>query len=106
MSAVSPNLSAFGVVVPDGWTLEVLPRQPDYALLGVPAGRYMATLDFGRRGIRTGYSTSGRLLGEEWDKPRKKYVGRGWRQALVDDAVAHLQALVEAAAARLQEVLR
>ncbi len=80
--------------VPDGWTLEPLPRLPDHALLTSPLpGRYMATVDFRARGIRAGYSTTGRFVGEEWNKRRKKYGGRGWRQVLVDDAVAHLKLL-------------
>jgi hypothetical protein len=78
--------------IPEDWTLEPLPRLPDYALLTTsPPVRYMATIDFGRRGIRSGYSTIGKYVGEEWNRPRKKYGGRGWRQQLVDDAVAHLQ---------------
>lgn len=90
---MSMALPSFGVVLPEGWVLEPLPRQPDYALLSTPATgrRYMATIDFQKRGIRSGYSTTGRFLGEEWNSPRKKYGGRGWRQALVDDAVAHLR---------------
>lgn len=40
--------------VPDGWTLELLDRRPDYLLLSTPLPRrYMATLDFGRRGFRS-----------------------------------------------------
>ena len=77
--------------IPDGWTLEPLERQPDYALITTPPPRYMATVDFRMRGFRSGYSTTGRLFGEEWNKPRKKYGGRGWKQVLVDDAVVHLQ---------------
>lgn len=78
--------------VPEGWTLEPLERQPDYALLiTLLSPRYMATIDFRARGIRSGYSTTGRFVGAEWNKRRKKYSGRGWRQVLVDDAVAHLQ---------------
>ena len=78
--------------IPEGWTLEPLERQPDYALLSTPSPRsYMATIDFARRGIRSGYSVSSRFVGEEWNKPRKKYGGRGWKQALVDDAIAHLR---------------
>lgn len=83
-----------GVVVPDGWTLETLPRQPDFALLSTPGPGPLtcfATIDFRLRGFRTGYSTTGRLFGEEWNKKRKKYGGRGWKQSLVDDAVAHLR---------------
>ena len=86
------GLRADGLRIPEGWTLEPLGRLPDYALLSTPTPRqYMATVDFHARGIRSGYSTTGRFVGEAWNKPRKKYGGRGWRQALVDDAVAHLQ---------------
>lgn len=81
--------------IPDGWTQEELSRQPDYVLISTPSpGRYMATIDFRLRGFRTGCGTTGRLVGEEWNKKRKKYGGRGWRQDLVDDAVAHLQEIV------------
>ena len=90
-----PPPVAAGLRIPDGWTLEPLERQPDYALLSTPPpGRYMATLDFGVRGIRAGYSTTSRFVGEERNKHRKKYGGRGWKQQLVADAVAHLQALL------------
>lgn len=78
--------------IPDGWVLESLERRPDYVLITTPPPhRCMATLDFRLRGFRSGYSTNGRLFGEEWNKPRKKYGGRGWKQVLADDAVAHLQ---------------
>jgi hypothetical protein len=78
--------------IPEGWTLEPLERLPDYMLLSTPSpGRYMATIDFEHRGIRGGYSTIGRYVGETWNKPRKKYGGRGWRRTLLDDAIAHLQ---------------
>lgn len=78
--------------IPDGWTLEPLERQPDHMLLTTPSpGRYMATIDFKLRGFRAGCSPIGRLVGEEWNRSRKKYGGRGWKQAIVDDAVAHLQ---------------
>lgn len=81
-----------GLSIPEGWTLEPLERLPYYALLSTPSPiRYMATVDFRLRGFRSGYSISGRLFGEEWNKHRKKYGGRSWKQALVDDAVAHLQ---------------
>lgn len=78
--------------VPEGWTIEELPRDPDHLLLTTPPpGRYMATIDFRLRGFRLGCSTTGRIVGEEWDKKRKRYGGRGWRQEVVDDAVVHLQ---------------
>jgi hypothetical protein len=83
---------SMGLRIPDGWTFEDLPRQPDHMLLSTPSpGLYMVTIDFRLRGFRTGYSTTGRLVGEEWNKKRKKYSGRGWRQEIVNDAVAHLQ---------------
>lgn len=78
--------------IPEGWTFEPLPRDADRVLLSTPSPRsYMATVDFRARGFRSGYSVTGRLVGDEWNKKRKKYGGRNWRQALVDDAVAHLQ---------------
>ena len=81
----------FDLRIPDGWTIEPLERRPDYALLSTPAPyRYMATLDFRMRGFRSGFTTYGKLFGEEWNKPRKKYGGLGWKQAVVDDAVDHL----------------
>jgi hypothetical protein len=87
-----PSARQDGLRVPESWTLEPLERQPDYALLSTPSPvRYMATIDFKRRGIRSGYSTTGMFIGEAWNKPRKKYGGRGWKQAIVDDAIAHLQ---------------
>lgn len=81
--------------VPEGWTLEALPRDDDRALLSTPSPRrYMATIDFRARGIRSGYSVTGRFVGEEWNTPRKKYGGRGWRQALLDDAATYLRELL------------
>jgi hypothetical protein len=78
--------------IPDGWSIEPLPRDEDRVLLSTPPPhRYMATIDFHARGIRSGYSVTSRFVGEEWNKPRKKYGGRNWRQALIDDAVAHLR---------------
>lgn len=80
------------VHIPEGWTLEPLPRDDDHALLSTPSPRhYMATIDFRARGFRTGYSTTDKFVGEEWNKRRKKYGDRGWKQELVDDAVAHLR---------------
>ncbi len=90
--SMPPAPRADGFRIPDGWTLEPLERLPDHALISTPPpGRYMATIDFHARGFRSGYSMSGRFVGEEWNKRRKKYGGRGWKQELVDDAVAHLQ---------------
>ncbi len=80
-----------GVCVPDGWALEPMPRLPNHAVLhSPPPACCMATIDFHARGFRTGHSVSARFVGEEWNKARKKYRGTGWKQELVDDAVAHL----------------
>lgn len=94
MSRLPPDPRTSGVVVPDGWRLEGL-SMPDQVLLSDPSGSFMTTIDFGKRGLRTGYSTTGRFIGEEWNKVRKKYGGRGWKQALVDDAVAHLRKVLK-----------
>lgn len=84
-----------GLSIPEGWTLEALERQPDHALLSTPSpGRYMVTIDFRLRGFRSGYSTTGMLVGEAWNQKRKKYNGRGWKQQLVDDAVVALRAVL------------
>jgi hypothetical protein len=80
------------LLIPEGWTFEPLPRDEDRALLSTPPpGRYMVTIDFRARGFRSGYSVTSRFVGEEYNKPRKKYSGHGWRQTLLDDAVAHLR---------------
>jgi hypothetical protein len=82
--------------IPEGWTLEML--LPSKMLLRTPPPlSYMATLDFCARGFRSGLSSSGRFVGEKLTKrgyERKKYGGRGWEQALVDDAVTWLEALL------------
>jgi hypothetical protein len=89
-NAVTANNSTLRI--PDGWTLEMLERSTDHALLTTPSPlRLMTTIDFKLRGFRTGYSTTAGLVGEAWNKKRKKYGGRNWKQALVDDAVAHLK---------------
>lgn len=67
-------------------------RRPDHLLLStLPPWRNMATIDLKLRGFRSGYATTGRLVGEEWDKRRKKYSGQGWQQQIVDDAVKYLK---------------
>jgi hypothetical protein len=85
------------VNIPAGWTLEPNGREPQYAILSTPAPcSYFTTIDFTARGFRNGGSYSGLFVGEEWGKRhlRKKYEGRGWKQALVNDAIKHLQALL------------
>ena len=80
------------LAVPEGWSLESMPRLLDHVILSTPPPRhYMATIDFHARGFRAGYSVSGRFVGAEWNKPRKKYLGKGWKQKLTDDAVSYLR---------------
>ena len=86
------NSPVSGLRIPDGWTIEMLPRTTDHALISTPSPlSLMVTIDFKLRGFRMGYSTTAGMVGEAWNKKRKKYGGRNWKQVLVDDAVAHLQ---------------
>jgi len=86
---------ADGLRIPDGWTLEALPLLSNHHVLTTTSpGRYMATIDFGARGIRAGHSTTSRFIGEKLTRSgnvRKPYGGRGWKQVLVDDAVTYLR---------------
>ena len=81
--------------IPEGWRIEELPRDPDHLLISTPSPTTIfTTIDLKLRGFRTGYSTTGLLVGEAWNRKRKKYDGRGWLQAIVDDAVTHLQKIL------------
>lgn len=84
------------VTIPEGWTLEPYsPSSRELFVLRTPAPVcYMATVDFKQRSVRSGMSWSGRVVGEKRTKrgyEAPKYEGRGWRQKLVDAAVAHLR---------------
>jgi len=46
------------------------------------------TIDWARRCVRSGFSTTGQAV------TRRGYTGRGWRQRLVDDAIKFLQDLL------------
>lgn len=77
--------------IPDGWTLESHQAR-DVLILHAQAIGFV-TICFKQRGFRVGISASGSFVGDKWTRSgyeRKAYAGRGWRQALVDDAVAHL----------------
>lgn len=54
-----------------------------------------ATIDFRQRGFRGGaFVLSGKFVGDKLTRAgnvRKLYEGRGWKQTLVDDAVAWLR---------------
>jgi hypothetical protein len=81
--------------IPEGWTLEPLTGSVDQVLLRTPPPlSYMATIDFRLRGFRSGLVSHGSFVREQRGKrgpTRKKYEGRGWKQAIVDDAVAYLR---------------
>lgn len=82
--------------LPPNWTAETLStghlliscmqerlRRPHEPVEMYVAG--MATVDFVARGFRSGLSVSAFLTS------KTKYGGRGWKQALVDDAVKWLE---------------
>lgn len=81
--------------IPDGWMLEALPYSAHQMLLSTPPPGGMVTIDFQLRGFRGGCSSTGGFVGEKRTKrggsARKAYEGRGWKQVLVDDAVAWLE---------------
>lgn len=79
--------------IPDGWRLESLHGARDVSVLTAPRIG-AATIDFRLRGFRGGVVLSGKFVGEKLTRAgnvRKPYEGRGWKQVLVDDAVAWLQ---------------
>lgn len=78
-------------VVPDGWEIHADGYGRDADVVQSPGPiRYMATIDWKRRGFRGGMTTYGDLLGDA-----TRYKGLGWQQRLVDDVVAWLRALQE-----------
>jgi hypothetical protein len=75
--------------IPRDWTLEQDGYGKGHDVLMTPAPiRYAATIDWVKRVYRSGMSTTGPIVS------KKKYKGRGWQQALVDDAVAYLSELL------------
>lgn len=73
--------------IPKDWTLTKDGYGKDFDVLTTPPPiHYSATIDWAHRAFRSGMSCTGPMA-----SAKKKYVGRGWRQALIDDAVAHLQ---------------
>ena len=80
--------------IPHGWTLEPMKGTRDISILEAP-GLGSTTIDFRLRGFRGGmFVLSGRFVGEKLTKrghERKQYGGRGWKQAIVDDAVTWLK---------------
>jgi len=73
--------------LPACWTLEEVYSSRYVLLRSAPPQGYMATIDWQERRIRTGMTTRGAPISD------KEYVGRGWRDAMVADAIAHLQSI-------------
>ncbi len=72
-----------GIEVPIGWRISPYSGRKDVFVFHSPQ-RYMVTVDYDRRCFRSGSSIYGR--------PENKvgYRGRGWRQALTDEAIKWL----------------
>lgn len=73
--------------LPDGWTSRKLTHNGcDFIEIVAPSGQFSCstTVDLERRAFRVGYSFTGPFV------TKKIYGGRGWRERLVADAVAHL----------------
>lgn len=68
--------------LPEGWTSEAY-RHDCTVIHRKPYG--LVTIDWTKRGFRSGVSSTGRLTSTA------KYMGRGWRQRLVADAVQSLR---------------
>lgn len=79
-----------GVRLPEGWTARRMGRSEGYAEIVAPMGHAscFVTVDFANRGFRGGGSTTGRMAST------LVYTGRGWRQRLIQDAIAWLRAVV------------
>jgi hypothetical protein len=82
--------------IPEGWTLEPMTGMRDLFVVVAP-GIGAATIDFQQRGFRLGmFVLSGSFVGAKLTRrgyEQKKYEGRGWKQKLVDDTVASLEAV-------------
>lgn len=73
--------------LPDGW--EGSFNYDDRYLMITAPGAGCVTVDFEHRGFRGGWVTTGRPIDS------KRHTGRGWRQALVADAVTWLKKVYE-----------
>jgi hypothetical protein len=87
------------LTVPAGWEIELrvmrVNGNPE-AIITTPAPvYYFATVDFSNRGFRAWISLTGPFMTTPDGKRGKKLSGRGWRQTLVNNAVAFLQRLLD-----------
>jgi len=74
--------------VPDGWRIQNDIYGRDCSIVTSPA-HCMATIDWERRGFRAGITT----IGSFKNKRSAAFIGRGWKQKLVNAAVAWLRKL-------------
>lgn len=68
---------------PQGWTYEPIQPKNFFLLIRSPDG-LMVTVDFFKRGFRSGYVTTGRMTSTS------KYTGRGWKNKLVTAGIKWL----------------
>ncbi len=87
MSTTVEDLALVTAHLPEGWTVDnYTPGKSCDHLIVKAAGHIgCVTLDLGRRGFRLGIKGFGPTAGDT------KYTGHGWRERLVDDAVAALR---------------
>lgn len=74
--------------VPEGWKLD---HESDVqSIVSTPSPEvYYASIDWGERCFRSGMTTFGSRINHQ------EYAGPGWRQRLVNDAVAWLRKLYQ-----------
>lgn len=77
-------------LLPAGWTYLVPVGDPDQVVLTSPDRMGSVTVDFKNRGFRGGFCTVGRFADESVTR-----TGRGWREKLVADAIAHLTKILK-----------
>lgn len=77
--------------LPDGWTSEDLGSP--FLLIRTREDQHgcFVTVDFADRGWRGGLTKTGPLV----PRDHRRYIGRGWRDRLIADAVAHLQEVIK-----------
>jgi len=77
--------------VPAGWEIELRVHGNHEAILMTPPPSYFVTIDFVNRGFRAGINSTGPFMTSSDGKRGTPPSGRGWRQALVDHAVAYMK---------------
>lgn len=74
--------------LPPGWSSEVAGNSHLLIIATVETLKLYITLDFDKRGYRNGYSTTGPM------DSTTVYVGRGWKEQLISDAVQRLRSVL------------